>query len=118
MANYQLLTHLIRALDTTDTKDLEFVVYQDMLWKDMVLHCLSKLLVSGNISTGGGGGRVLTEALFIRGGSAEKNTQPNCGSKLFCSSKISQLSKVSQQFCGRLLILQNKWYQKNVQDSF
>ena len=42
----------------------------------------------------------------------KKNKQPNCGSRLFCSPKASQLSKVSQQFCRRLLILQNKWYQK------
>ena len=66
----------------------------------------------------GEGGFSPAEALFVLGGSAEKNKQPNCGSRLFCSPKASQLSKVSQQFCRRLLTLQNKWYQKNVQNSF
>ena len=82
----------------------------------MVLHCLSKLPVSGDILTGGG---EFSPKLYLYGEAPQKkNKQPNCGCKLLCSSKTSQLSKVSQQFCGRLLILQNKWYQKNVQDSF
>lgn len=73
----------------------------------MVLQCFSKLSLSEEIFTGKGASRQPKLYLYWEA-LQKKDKQPNCGSRLFCSPKTSQLSKVSQQFCRRLLILQIK----------
>ena len=59
------------ALDTTDTKDLQFVVPSLSMTYPGILQCFSKLSLSGEIFTGKGGFSP-AEALFVLGGSAEK----------------------------------------------